>query len=673
MIKRIILSAIIIIACGGAVAGAAGLNAPGADRIGIRNRFETAVSAPGVKTPAKFAVVSGRLPYGLRLTTDGRIIGYPTAVERTSATLTATGADGKTITGKVLFTVKDDRFRLMYRELPVVKTGGTVKVKIEAQGGAPVSCEASKARVFFADAAKWGGKSPYKDGLPSWMKIGRDCSISASPKQESVTLLVISATDASGATTSEFFALRAAKDIKSEGWLERKAREYNLDYQKRFSPNGLTLEINDKGGYHAYGDSAIWTGTYLGGAAFYFAVTGEKFARENVEKALNATTQLRLITGVPGLIARAFEHTENSSRNLPYDIQDDPARNSFALTSGPYKGWRFLSTASRDQFTGVFWGNAILLELFDDPSIRGRASENIVSMSSHIWDHKMHIVDVDGKHTRHGVMSGYGIQESNGEKDYDPYDTQPIAVPNGMNSAMLLNWFDMAAAAATDTKTSDLWRGRYLALIAEKTNPEPGRGFENSYIKNLKKVYIYGEKYNSYWETVWFNLNLFFNNYYHLARLEKDASIRRQYLDVMKYFWEDKKQMEDGCENPPKRRAGREHNPHFTWQYLAAKGDREPDRIFNAVTELMLFPHGPKTPFVPVDPMTFSAVPGHPEWACEPIPVQYRKPADFLWQREPYYIVPKWPSDGMGRQWAGVDVITPYWMGRYFGFIPSNI
>ena len=91
------------------------------------------------------------------------------------------------------------------------------------------------------------------------------------------------------------------------------------------------------------------------------------------------------------------------------------------------------------------------------------------------------------------------------------------------------------------------------------------------------------------------------------------------------------------------------------------------------MTELLAFPHGPKTPFVPADPVEFAAVPDHPDGSCEPIPVQYRKSADFVWQRDPYGIVKSWPSDTMGRQWPGVDVITPYWMGRYFGFIPAGL
>jgi hypothetical protein len=486
--------------------------------------------------------------------------------------------------------------------------------------------------------------------------------------------MVIAAKDATGAAASEFFALRSAADLSAKGWLEQKAREYNDDYQKRFSPNGLTLEIKTNTGYQAYGDSAMWSGTYLAGAAYYYAVTGEDFARANVEKALAATTKLREITGVPGLIARAFEGQENVGRGFAPDIQDKPADHSFLLQSGPYKGWRFLSTASRDQFTGVLWGNATVFDLFDDPALRKSASDNIVSMSAHIWDNKMHIMDVDGKHTRHGVMSGLGIQDSEGVKNYDPYEG-PARIPNGFNCALILNWFDMAATAAPDEPTRNLWRTRYMNLISKDPNPEPDRSFERDYISHLKKLYVYGEAFIDYYDTAWFNMNLLFNNYFHLIRFEKDPATRDKYRAVLKWLWEDKKPMKNGCEKPKARRAGRERNPHFTWQYLAAEGDRDPDKIFDALSELIIFPHGPRAPFKIIDPIQIEPVPGHPDWACEPVPIQYRATEDFMWQREPYRIRQTW-SDGdgdPGRNFAGVDVITPYWMGRYFGYIPGYL
>ncbi len=652
----------------------ASLTIEGSETIMIGSRFESQVISTTCSSIGRAEIISGKLPFGLRLTKNGNIVGYPTAVQETQVEIMVEGDGCDKDISEIDFVVRDEKFRLIYKELPTLKTGDKYKIVIEGQGGAGSlsGCSISRAETFYAGAAKPGGKTPAYDGVPDWLTISEDCVISAQPEKEEVVLMIITATNSEGSSASEFYALRSADDPNSMGWMEDKARKYNIDYQERFSPTGLTHERNFDGSYHGYGDAAIWTGTYLGGAVYYYAVTGEEYARKNVDKALEATTILREITGVPGLIARSYENDEWVGKSDEPYINVDPENHKYLVEEGPYKGWRYLTTASRDQYTGVFWGNGIIIELLDDPDFRNRASENIVSMASHLWDNKMHIMDRDGKHTRHGVMSGYGIQDGDGVKSYDPY-VIPARIPNGMNAAMLLNWFDMAAVSAMDEETRKMWRERYENLIKKEDNPEPGREFENNYISTLKKVYIYGEAYNEYWETVWFNLNLFFNNYYHLIRFEENEKLRNVFRRTLTYFWDDKKEMSDGCEFPEKRRAGRERNPHFTWQYLAAQGDRDPDKIFNAVSELMAFPYGPRQRFNIVDPIEIKSVPGHEKWACEPIPVQYRSTSDFQWQRSPYAIKATWPANMEGRMFPGVDMITPYWMGRYFGFIPGNI
>jgi len=666
-----IMISVMAIAAGAAQAA---VEVPGADRIGIGNWYEADILVDG-KAGREVKLISGKLPFGLRVENGRKVRGYPAGIERTAAVLQTVSDSGEAVRNEVEFAVVDEKFRLVYRELPVVKTGEQAEVKIEGQGGEPPYSGCSLARVSTfrnGGAAVPGKKRPAVDTAPSWLSISEDCTISASPDEEAIVLMIVSAKDSAGAVAKEFYALRAADDPAAQGWLEQKAREYNKDYQERFSPYGLTLEIDGKGAYHSYGDSAIWTGTYLAGAAYYYAVTGEEYAKLNMEKALHATTRLREITGVPGLIARAYENDEWVGRSPEPHIKPAPAEHRYEVTEGPYKGWRFLSTASRDQFTGVFWGNATVWDLFDEPAYREEASNNIVSMASHIWDNEMHIMEADGKHTRHGVMSGYGIQDSSGEKSCDPY-TNGCKMANGFNAALILNWFNMAATVAGDRGTQDLWRERYRNLVMKEPNPEKGREFENNYTGQLKKVYVYGEAFIEYWETTWFNLNLLYNNYFHLTRFEKVDKLRTKYRETLEWLWQDKKEMADGCERPEARRTERERNPHFTWQYLAARGDRDPDKIFNALAELIAFPKGPRAPFDVADDVKIATVPGHDDWACEPVPIEYRKPADFQWQREPYSVFGSWPWQGDGRNFPGADVITPYWMGRYFGYIPSGI
>jgi uncharacterized protein (TIGR03437 family) len=56
--------------------------------------------------------------------------------------------------------------------------------------------------------------------------------------------------------------------------------------------------------------------------------------------------------------------------------------------------------------------------------------------------------------------------------------------------------------------------------------------------------------------------------------------------------------------------------------------------------------------------------------ACLPVPVPLRPPTDFLWQRDPFQLA----GGGSGFiEGPGIDYLLPYWMGRYYGVIPSAV
>lgn len=56
--------------------------------------------------------------------------------------------------------------------------------------------------------------------------------------------------------------------------------------------------------------------------------------------------------------------------------------------------------------------------------------------------------------------------------------------------------------------------------------------------------------------------------------------------------------------------------------------------------------------------------------ACAPVPVPFRPPTDFLWQRSPFQLT----GGEEGRiETAGIDYILPYWMARYYGVISPGV
>ncbi|HEX3944703.1 MAG TPA: hypothetical protein VHW69_11510, partial [Rhizomicrobium sp.] len=55
--------------------------------------------------------------------------------------------------------------------------------------------------------------------------------------------------------------------------------------------------------------------------------------------------------------------------------------------------------------------------------------------------------------------------------------------------------------------------------------------------------------------------------------------------------------------------------------------------------------------------------------ACAPVPVAFRPPTDFLWQRDPFQL----SGGGSGVvESAGIDYILPYWMARYYGVLSTD-
>jgi hypothetical protein len=301
--------------------------------------------------------------------------------------------------------------------------------------------------------------------------------------------------------------------------------------------------------------------------------------------------------------------------------------------------------------------------------MRAAAAENIAAIAAHVWDNEMKIVDVDGAATDYGVLSGYG------HDGLDPYELG-VYLENGMNAAMLLNWFQLAAQLAPAAETRQAFAGRLEDLIADAPNPAPGREFEHGYLDLLDKSYAYAAYPAGfdYFESMkWFNVHMAFSNYFHLVRRAEDPELRRRTLAALQsVLWEDAEPMDSGCDAPAARRARREHNPHFSFQYLAAVGDRDAEVLFGCLSQLLWFAAPPRRDYRVDNPLGVATVPGHPDWACEPVPVHLRPPSsNYIWHRSPYRH--SGGDDTPGREDGGGDGFVPYWMGRYYGFVPGNI
>ena len=55
--------------------------------------------------------------------------------------------------------------------------------------------------------------------------------------------------------------------------------------------------------------------------------------------------------------------------------------------------------------------------------------------------------------------------------------------------------------------------------------------------------------------------------------------------------------------------------------------------------------------------------------ACDPIPVEQRPPADFLWQSSPFLL---YGGQKGNIESPGIDYLLPYWMARYYGVVNAD-
>jgi hypothetical protein len=169
--------------------------------------------------------------------------------------------------------------------------------------------------------------------------------------------------------------------------------------QSRHLPYGTILDpvlslpdLQNVVSYTRCGDSATWTGHYLAAEAFRYKVTGSADALANITYALNGIQNLIQVTGNDALARCAFPSDSPYAGN----ISSEEAPNG--IYSGTLFGapWIWVGNTSRDEYTGVFFGLAVVYDLVADTQIRGTCSSLITRLLDHVLDNFWNVVLPDG-------------------------------------------------------------------------------------------------------------------------------------------------------------------------------------------------------------------------------------------------------------------------------------
>lgn len=137
-------------------------------------------------------------------------------------------------------------------------------------------------------------------------------------------------------------------------------------------------------------NDGLWTGMYLGGELFRYAVTKSKDALRNSYEAFEALERLERISPMDGFPARSFERTG-------YTIHDKQRWQH----AGDHV-WEWKATTSSDEIVGHFFAYALFAEIVPDSAWGQRSIHLMDEIMMHIVRNDWYLVDYNGEPTQWG-------------------------------------------------------------------------------------------------------------------------------------------------------------------------------------------------------------------------------------------------------------------------------
>ncbi len=178
--------------------------------------------------------------------------------------------------------------------------------------------------------------------------------------------------------------------------LEEKAKhfdEFSVKYNTRNEGYHVDRALKkygdlDSGWLPNSDNDGLFTGLYCASQCFRYATTGEKEAKENAKKAVEAMIKLTEVTGKSGFTARAtrYKGEENfatGNREEWHFCKDNP-------------DCEWLGETSSDEMTGHYFAYGIYFDLVADKKEKKKIAEVVREITDHIIENNFHLCDVDG-------------------------------------------------------------------------------------------------------------------------------------------------------------------------------------------------------------------------------------------------------------------------------------
>jgi hypothetical protein len=396
-------------------------------------------------------------------------------------------------------------------------------------------------------------------------------------------------------------------------------------------------------------------------------------AREQLLRAIEGLERAIVITGEPGLVARAYARADlpgdGQQVTTPlFDKNGDPLpaeKNNGTWrddNSGRLPGWKWEDSCSRDQFEGWILGMGAVWEVIrlDDTipedvkaGLQGHARDIAMQLRTvRPSGYDLEIWDPEGRPTFHGYL-----HENNFEGDY-------VGFVNGFHALMAAGIVSALAYVAEDPEIDAYLHDELLA---------PPRDLTRKAKDNLLVDFGPGTNFSNY--------NMAFAAGWMALRYIDDAAAREDVVETLQNVYD------DGGPRQPSEQG----QSLFDFVYAASQAratafgppEGAPDdaAIARGVATLVAFPRPPgyddaveqcDAEEIAASSCTLAdgtvvallGTVGHNDElvADPPIPIELRPPSNYYWRSNPYAV--NGGGDGSGLP-GSADFRFAYWLGRF--------
>ncbi|MEX0675667.1 MAG: hypothetical protein WD063_01240 [Pirellulales bacterium] len=281
-------------------------------------------------------------------------------------------------------------------------------------------------------------------------------------------------------------------------------------------------DVNEPGNViHA----GVWTGRYLAGVGYQFAVTRDARVREHGGQILRALGILQEVTGKPGLLARGY--VKGHGPVLGWE-RNGANSTEWHQGQGAYADYRWYGDVSVDNFNAVLYGYAVYYDLAADDDQKQVIDHDVDRLMTHLLENHCRIIDADGEVTQFGHV---GIDPDPARDAYydklyeqrrrfygvDSVDKMPLRA-----SLMLLPDLLIAHRVTGKPEYLDFYR---RVVTRFKDNPEPDFDRQPSSSERRAGTNHSGE--GQAYEAL-----------YNLNRYEQDPELLAKYREWVGGLWE---------------------------------------------------------------------------------------------------------------------------------------